>query len=154
MTFEKVKGKTIIFTTSSGTKLMKIGIRKSKKLLVGALINYKACADIAKNLASEGNADIKILIPRTKQGECIEDLYAAGLIAKRLSNQGLTPEWDFTTIAILLAGIPEDQIIDKLRKSMSAKRIGPLGYIPDIEYSLNINSVPKVPISKDFGISL
>lgn len=149
-----VKGKTVVITTSNGTPLIRLGMDVSRKLLVGALINYQACAKKAQELAIKSNSDVKILIPMTKRGECIEDLYAAGLIVKNLSLEGFIPRWDSTKISILMAEMPTQHIIKELRHSQSAQRVEELGYSKDISYSLQMNTTTIVPQSRNSSISL
>lgn len=147
-----VKGKTVAITTSNGTPLIRFGMTFSKILLIGALINYKACAKKAQELAIKNNSDVKILIPMTTRGECIEDLYAAGLIAKSLYLEGFIPRWDSTKIGMLMAEIPTQRIIKELRDSQSARRVKELGYREDISFSLQVNMTSLVPQSKNSGI--
>ena len=151
---DTVSGRTIVMTTSNGTPLIRLGMDMSKTLLIGALINYKACAAKAEKLARKEKTDIKILIPQTHQGECIEDLYAAGLIVKHLGSKKFTPQWDSTKIAMLLAETPQQRIMEELRDSQSAKRVAELGYKDDIAYSLQMNTSSLVPISKNSSIAI
>ncbi|MEM4246522.1 MAG: 2-phosphosulfolactate phosphatase, partial [Candidatus Bathyarchaeia archaeon] len=147
-------GKTVVVTTSNGTPLIRLGIRRSRLLLVGGLVNNEACASMAGELAAGWRADVKILIPRTPYGECIEDLYAAGLMVRHLSNMGFTPRWDAARIALLLSEAPKQRMLEEMRNSQSAIRVRELGYRDDVEYSLQLDVTSTVPVARGSWIAL
>jgi len=154
MTSARVWGKSVVITTSHGTGLMRCGVTRSQRLFIGALVNSSACADAAAQLTGHNNGDVKALIPRTWRNECVEDLYAAGLIARRLVGRGFAPRGDTTRIALLTAEVPWQRVRRELRDSPSAELVARLGYGGDVEYSLRVDAVPLVPFSQGLSVRI
>ncbi|MEM3079069.1 MAG: 2-phosphosulfolactate phosphatase [Thermoproteota archaeon] len=142
-----IKGKNIIITTSHGAKLIKLGMKRSKVTLIGALINAKACAEAAYRFSTNFQSDVRILIPWMKGGFAVEDLYTAGLISTYLIRKGYTPLFDTAKVGQLLATLPQSRMMSEIKSSWSVRRILEIGYEPDIERCLTYNSTDLVPYS-------
>jgi 2-phosphosulfolactate phosphatase len=142
-----VNGKRMIISTSNGTKLIKLGLERSRVVLIGALINAKACADLAYKLSSESRCDVKMLIPWMRGGVAIEDLYTAGVISKYLLEKGFEPAFDTVRVGFMLSNISYDDMAREIRSSWSARRISEIGYGFDVELCLALNECDVVPFS-------
>lgn len=142
-----IKGKSMVITTSHGTKLIKLGMKHSKVTLIGALINAKACAEVAYQLSTSLQSDVRILIPWMKGGFAVEDLYTAGLISTYLVQKGYTAIFDTAKVGQLLAALPRSRMMNEIKSSWSARRILEIGYEPDVERCLTYNSTDIVPYS-------
>lgn len=76
---EKVQGKTIIFTTTNGTRALRLA-QAAKFITTAAFVNATACAD---KVFSEGN-DVLVLCAGRSNKTAKEDTACAGLIVKLL----------------------------------------------------------------------
>jgi 2-phosphosulfolactate phosphatase len=140
-----VRGKKIILTTTHGTRLLKNAMKKTNNVLVGALQNRRACSQLARELSQKDNANVKILIPQSMIGLCIEDLYAAGLIVQSFQSFGIEYEGDLAEIASLLAALNRIKMVKILLNSSSAVIVRGQGHGDDIEYCLQIDVCNLVP---------
>lgn len=80
-TSESVGGKTLVFTTTNGTRAM-MACRQARRVLLGAFVNASA---VAKALASEEN--IHLLCAGTRGQITREDVLFAGCVADRIAQQ-------------------------------------------------------------------
>ena len=83
-TTDKVAKKTIIFTTTNGTRAME-RCRQARRVLLGALVNRRA---IAAALAQETNVDIVCAGTRGEVG--LDDALTAGAIAEEVLMQWIS----------------------------------------------------------------
>lgn len=144
-----LRGKRLVITTTHGTRLLKTAMEKTDKVLVGGLINRAACSRFAYELAEMSKSDIKVVIPRSTIGVCIEDLYAAGLIIEFLKDQGVNRRGDLAEIAVIMAKNDIEEMRRIIEKSTSATIVRYIGHKDDVEYCLKLDEVDLTPISKD-----
>jgi 2-phosphosulfolactate phosphatase len=79
---ERVRGKTVVFTTTNGTKAL-LHAKKAKQILLGAFVNASA---VAQHLI--GQEDVHILCAGTDGQPTDEDIMLAGMLAEKLQRQG------------------------------------------------------------------
>ncbi|MDI6602089.1 MAG: 2-phosphosulfolactate phosphatase [Thermoanaerobacteraceae bacterium] len=136
-----VSGKTIIMTTTNGTRAIKSAIG-SNKIILAALINSGLVADYMKLL----KRDIVIVCSGTEGNFTMEDVYTAGALICKSGRDDLTdaafaakflyeymrksPELLYKSCAHLI------NLIDK-------------GFSEDIEYSLKEDTMETIPYYKD-----
>lgn len=131
-----LKGKTVVITTSNGTRIMMEGG------VIGSTLNAGAVADYVRSL------DRSYLLA-TGPDQSEEDLCAAELIeiiVLMLNN------WRTLSSALQLIAMDPDcqQLLDGIRCSASGKKLSELGYQKDIELICNaINDYPIVPVYRD-----
>lgn len=77
-TAERISGKTLVFTTSNGTRAMQ-RCRQAKRVLIGALVNASAVVE-----AIAGDEHIHLLCAGTRGEVTREDVLVAGLFIDRL----------------------------------------------------------------------
>jgi 2-phosphosulfolactate phosphatase len=76
---QSVGGKTLVFTTTNGTRAMMAG-KQARRVVTGAFVNASA---VVETLAGEG--DVHLLCAGTRGEITREDVLCAGLLAERLS---------------------------------------------------------------------
>lgn len=79
---EKVKGKTIVSTTTNGTRALRACAR-AKMVLAGAFLNLAATAKFLRDKHFE---EIVIVCAGTRENAALEDILAAGALSAILSN--------------------------------------------------------------------
>jgi 2-phosphosulfolactate phosphatase len=143
----EVKGKTLVLTTSSGTRCVKVAQEGGTvAVLIGALPNASALARAAFDLARERGRDISLIASGFDDQPTVEDLFAARLIAQRLAAMG----------AVLVEGewgdhSAESEAAEVLRNSPSGQELIGLGYGEDVAFCAQIDIFDVVPIYRDGG---
>lgn len=118
---DKVKGKTVILSTTNGT----VAIRKSasaKKVYAASLLNGKA---VSKHIATtyHNNETIIIVCSGSSNQFCLEDYYGAGYLINQLIKDIGTRNVDLTDSALSAKLFYENLEIDSLQV-ISDTRIG------------------------------
>lgn len=142
---DKVKGQTIVLTTTNGTQAIHIS-RKAENVVIGSLINLKALCEwlLAKN------EDVLILCSGWKDKFNLEDTICGGAIAEVLISTGKYHYHEDSTVASrYLFKAAEQSHFGFLRASSHRKRLKKLNIKKDVIYSLTPNQVDNVPILKD-----
>ncbi len=142
---EKIKGETIVLTTTNGTQAIHIS-KHAENVVIGSLINLNALCE----WLLEKNEDVLILCSGWKDKFNLEDTICAGAIAEVLIGTGIYHYHEDTTVAArYLFKSAEQSYFGFLRASSHRKRLKKLNLNKDIIYSLTPNQVTNVPILKD-----
>lgn len=145
----KVKGKTLVLTTSNGTRCVEVARGGAAAVLTGALPNATALAQAAFDLTRERGRDISLIAAGVNDQATVEDLFAARLIAQRLAVIGAVlaeEEWG--------DHLAESQAADVLRNSPSGQKLSALGYGEDVAFCAQIDVFDAVPIYRDRGFAI
>jgi 2-phosphosulfolactate phosphatase len=84
---EKVRGKTIVSTTTNGTRALRACVG-AKTILAASFLNLTATAEF---LRRENCEDILLVCAGTGENEALEDVLAAGALCELLARWGETP---------------------------------------------------------------
>ena len=136
-TSEKVKGKTIILSTTNGTRAINLSL-KAKEILIGAIINAKAVTDELKKL----NKDVVFINAGTNGEFSMDDFICSGYMISLLCEKGNHDLSDNNT-----------NLIDYMKEARHFNILKSLNLTKDLEYCCKkdiINIVPKV--EKSTGI--
>jgi 2-phosphosulfolactate phosphatase len=126
--------------TTNGTKAAHAA-RGAAHLLLGSLQN--ATARLAAALGEE-----VALVCAGKEGQvALDDLYAAGVIARGLLAQGLAPQGDMAHLALFLAENPSREV---LLASEAARALKEVGLLADVEVSAQVDVHEVVPRFQGF----
>ncbi|HRX79554.1 MAG TPA: 2-phosphosulfolactate phosphatase, partial [Pirellulaceae bacterium] len=142
-----VGGKTLVFTTTNGTRAMKTA-EKASRVLLAAFVNLCAVCD---HLAAE--EAIEIVCAGTNRQITREDVLLAGAIAEQLSRTGQQPTLnDQATIAIeswtrFTRELAENKVPlhESLRNSFGARNLIEIGLERDIEIAAQLDKLEVVP---------
>ena len=140
---KSLKGKTIAVTTTNGT----LAITKSKKaeqVIVGSFLNKSA---VANYLINQPN-DVVIVCAGWKGKMNIEDTLFAGALAEALKESFIFED-DSTLIAQGLYNIAKNDIVAYVSQSSHVKRLKRLNIHKDIEFCLQPDIYPVIPVLKD-----
>jgi len=142
----EVRGKTLILTTSSGTRCVEAARGAAAAVLAGALPNATALAQATFDLAEEQGRDMSLIAAGFNDQTTVEDLLAARLIAQRLTAMGaVLAEGDWSDHPA------ESEAAEVLRSSPSGQRLRGLGYGEDVAFCAQIDVFDVVPIYRDDG---
>lgn len=142
-TEEKVSGKDLVFTTTNGTKAVKIAEQNNDNIILGAFLNLSAVA----NYCLEKKKDILILCSGWNDAINLEDTLFAGALAGELTGcrQNYRPAGDAAVLAIDSWSRYKDSLYDFLRKGEHFERLVKNDQEKDIMYCLQKNIFNFVP---------
>lgn len=155
-TSERIAGKTILFTTTNGTRAMH-HCHQADEILLGSLVNAQAISDV---LARREN--VQILCAGTDGEITREDVLAAGAIGRMVMSQAKhTVLNDQAQIAVdtwdracsLGAATPGTVTISLLSRlladSCGGRNLMEIGMQSDIALAARLSSLAMVPIYRD-----
>ncbi len=145
-TREKMADRTLVFTTTNGTRALQHA-RLAKKILVGAFVNLSAiCRDL------QGEEDVVVLCAGTDRQITREDVLFAGAVTDELCRSGTWQVNDQAEIAAdawrsavqqMTAGSP---LATLLRASLGARNLIEIGQERDIEIAAEVDKFDLVPV--------
>jgi 2-phosphosulfolactate phosphatase len=141
-TRETVGGKAVIFTTSNGTGAL-LAAQSAGTVLVGCFLNT------ASVVAALGDSAHVVLLCAGNCGRlCFEDFVCAGAFADLLADRA-----DCVNDAALAARAAYLKVRRGLRRSLlssdHAHKLADLGFGPDLDWALGLNSLTVVPVLRD-----
>lgn len=142
-THEIVKGKTIVLTTTNGTRAIR-GSEGARNILIGAMINGEAAA---KKIVQFNN-DVVIVNAGTYDEFSIDDFICSGYIIDCLKRFADIELSDIAATAHYIYTNNED-IFSFIRYASHYKRIEELGLKADLEYCCKKSILDIVPEYKD-----
>jgi phosphosulfolactate phosphohydrolase-like enzyme len=123
-------GRTLVLTTSHGTRAMLAARGGSAAVLIGSLPNATAVARTARAVAEGMRRDIALVAVGSRGGPAAEDDFAAAFLAAQIAGEPLP------------AGSPREIFW----ASDSAHRIAQLGYADDVTFCAGVDRFDVVPI--------
>jgi 2-phosphosulfolactate phosphatase len=144
-TEEKVKGKTIAYSTTNGTGIINQA-SESHTIAVGSFLNLGALTRWI--IAQE--RDTLLFCAGWKNRFNIEDTVCAGAIASRLlESERFTTICDSTLAAIDLWSLAKDDLPGYIDKAAQRTRLRDKKLDDCIEFCLTIDLTDKIPVLKD-----
>ncbi len=146
---KEVAGKTIVLTTTTGSKRL-VEAAGSTAILVGSPLNASGVAKLARRLARAHGRDIVVIPAGLAHGPlyyCTEDWYAAALIARRVDG-AVVPECQ-EKFATLTANIDENGLAALFHESKHGRFLMEIGFEQDVGYCSRMDLSKVVPIVQD-----
>ncbi|MCD6593609.1 2-phosphosulfolactate phosphatase [Candidatus Bathyarchaeota archaeon] len=145
-----VLGRTIILTTTDGTKAIKLASKGARAVLIGAFLNASSVARASYDLALKMKADISLIAVGKKGNFALEDFLGAGFIIRRLPNvQKLIDSAlmdDSALWAYYSAEIAEKNLKEVIYQGEHAKKLRAFGLYKDVEFCSRVDIFNSVPI--------
>lgn len=135
-----VKGKTIIITTTNGTRALKKA-SSSDDVVVGCLLNVTSVADYIY----KENKDVVIICAGTEGKFSIDDIITAGAILDRLEKLSPYESDDLSKASYFLYKSFQDNILNIMKYGYHLNRIEKLGFHEDVEFCTTIDKFSVVP---------
>lgn len=142
-TRERINGKRLVMTTTSGTAAL-VRSRLARWVLVGVLLNAKAVARKAEEIVAKEGAGISLVLAGEKGGFSLEDFLCAGAIAEEFSagSVGLS---DKVQAALLTFRQAKNNLTGSVMEAEHAKHLIRLGFKRDVDFSCHLNLLRAVP---------
>lgn len=146
-----VEGKTVIFTTTNGTRAVEAA-RSADETFIGGFVNLSVMCSLITTvyLASERRKNVALICAGTDGNISFEDTVCAGAFATRLGN--LFPQLELTSSA-RIAKLAYEQCATSLAEQVSAtehaQRLAALGFDKDVERALTMDAIPVAPALRE-----
>ena len=138
----KVKGKTIVITTSNGTQAINVA-KDAHKVVIGSFLNIELMIDFLK----KEKKDVLFLCAGWKNKFNLEDTLYAGAVAEALIfKYGFNSTCDSTIAAVELYKVAKLDLYGFLENSSHRNRLAKLDLERDIRYCLTPNQCPVIPV--------
>jgi 2-phosphosulfolactate phosphatase len=140
-TRERIHGKTIVMTTTNGTKAIQ-GCHGAPVILAGSLLNLNAVASLLQNDVPQA---LLLVCAGTGAGASYEDTLAAGALIRALEDSVFDKSADACTIAHHLYERDRADLRRALSSTLNGRRLAAdpeLG--GDIDYCARINVIQEV----------
>ncbi|MEI6765772.1 MAG: 2-phosphosulfolactate phosphatase [Bacteroidota bacterium] len=141
----EIKGKTIAYCTTNGTKAISWA-ENSESLVIGAYLNFSVLSEwLAKQ-----KKDVLILCSGWKNKFNIEDtLFAGALAAKLLEGGAFGTNCDSVTASVDLWTLAKTDLMKYIDKAAHRTRLKNLGLDDVIEYCHTFDAAPVLPLLKN-----
>lgn len=143
-TKEKVAGKTIVLTTTNGTKAMHMAQERAHQVVVGSFLNLTALC----NWLKVQDKDVLLLCAGWKDKFNLEDTLFAGAVVNVLRKDFV--HFDDSCVAAedmyLLA---KDDLRTYLRKSSHSHRLEQLNIEEDVQFCLKLDLCTVIPVLQE-----
>lgn len=136
----RCEGKSIVLTTTNGTRAVRHA-RRAKRILVGAFVNFSAvCFELA-----EAEDDVHILCAGTDGSVALEDALMAGALAGSLADRG---EFAFDDAARIAWDAFEGHgsvLASAFELSAGGRNLAAVGLAADLRWAARIDRFGVVP---------
>jgi 2-phosphosulfolactate phosphatase len=154
MTPEQVQGKTLVMTTTNGTRAL-LATAGARTVIVGAAVNLTAASDHAR-AALEEHGDLLILCAGREHGFGLDDAYIAGCLAVRAlggrrRRKGLN---DAALVSVDLVSRYRDRTERVLGLSRAGRELATRGFREDVIAAAAIDAHPVLPLFHERRITL
>ncbi|WP_231425890.1 MULTISPECIES: 2-phosphosulfolactate phosphatase [Pedobacter] len=140
-TKEKVAGKTIVLTTTNGTKALHLANRRAYQVVIGSFLNLDS---LCEYLASQ-DKNVLLLCAGWKDQFNLEDTLFAGAIVNKLRKN--FEHFDDSSVAAEdLYAIAKDDLRKYLHKSSHSHRLQQLNIEDDVVFCLQLNTCTAIPV--------
>lgn len=147
---ERVAGKTLVMTTTNGTRAILLG-SSGARCRLASFLN----AGVTAAALDEAGTDALLLCAGSEGRFALEDAVCAGVIARALKRQRKSVVMnDAAHAAILLAGRFGRALPEFLRRTTAGRRLEELGRREEIEFCGLLDRYPHVPRVQDRRITL
>ncbi|WGQ08204.1 2-phosphosulfolactate phosphatase [Pedobacter gandavensis] len=138
---EKVNGKTIVLTTTNGTKALHLAQKRAHQVVIGSFLNLEALC----NWLRVQDKGVLLLCAGWKDKFNLEDTLFAGAVVKEL-RKDFTHFDDSCVAAEDLYDLAKDDLRNYLHKSSHSHRLAELNIEEDVKFCLQLNICTAIPV--------
>ncbi|MNK30626.1 putative 2-phosphosulfolactate phosphatase [compost metagenome] len=140
-TAEKVAGKTIVLTTTNGTKAMHLAQERAHQVIVGSFLNLTSVCDYLK----KENKDVLLLCAGWKDNFNLEDTLFAGAVVGQLQKDFSVGD-DSSVAALDMYQLAKGNLREYLKKSSHSHRLIKLNIEEDVQFCLKVDVCKTIPV--------
>ncbi|MBB2151185.1 2-phosphosulfolactate phosphatase [Pedobacter gandavensis] len=138
---EKVNGKTIVLTTTNGTKALHLARNRAHQVVIGSFLNLEALC----NYLRVQDKGVLLLCAGWKDKFNLEDTLFAGAVVREL-RKDFTHFDDSSVAAEDLYALAKDDLRNYLHKSSHSHRLAQLNIEEDVKFCLQLNICTTIPV--------
>ncbi len=142
----KVKGKRIFITTSSGTQTIH-NVSDARFVLLGSFLNLTAVAKKAWELAEEKNCGLTIAMSGKRGSFSLEDFFCSGAIANLWENKSAVFS-DSAYASLLAYRSACSDLFESVLKGKHAQELVKIGLNKDVAFCCELDRYDIIPILK------
>jgi 2-phosphosulfolactate phosphatase len=149
---EVVEGKTILITTTNGTRTL-LGVQGARDIVIASYVNFTAVLAMMK-LAARSNTDIAIICAGEEGSFTLEDAACAGRYVRAIPKRADTVVWnDAASASVLIERKYGDNIEKVFKESSHGQALESAGFGDDLTAAAEVDAYPVVPIYQDRQIT-
>ena len=142
---EFIKGKTLILTTTNGTKLLHMAFAKGcSEVITGSFANLTAVSDYLANQ----NKNVILGCSGWKDRFNLEDTLFAGAVTERVKENFVIHD-DASLMATEMFDLHQNDLYSFIQKTTHWHRLAAYGLQKDLEYCVSIDVANVLPIYKN-----
>ena len=138
---DKVKGKTVVLTTTNGTKALHMAREQAHQVVIGSFLNLKSLSNWLKSQ----DKDVLLLCAGWKDKFNLEDTLFAGAVVNELRKDFIHFD-DSCVAAEDLYLLAKDDLRGYLHKSSHSHRLAELNIEADVQFCLQTNICAAIPV--------
>jgi len=150
-TAEAIEGKTILLTTSNGTRAL-LGVQGARDIVIASYVNFTAVLALMK-LAFNTDVDIAIICAAEDGVFALEDAACAGRFARAIPKRADVVLNDAAAASVLVDRKYGDNIAKIFQDSAHGKELKAAGFGDDLAIAAAVDSYSVVPIYQDRQIT-
>jgi len=145
-TREVVEGRTVVITTTNGTKAIKKA-GDAREVLIGGFLNASAVGD---HVACK-DMDVTIICAGTGGKFSLDDIITAGAIIDGIMQKAVSPVEldDLALVCKFLYDSHKDHVLDALKDTYHYRVLEKAGFYEDIRFCFQKDRMATVPVYKD-----
>jgi 2-phosphosulfolactate phosphatase len=142
-TVERVRGKSIVFSSTNGSPLF-LKAKYAREMAVCGFVNISAVVSFLK----KHSGDAHILCAGNGGGFCMEDAVCAGMLIHLLGEDGVVELGldDAGMAALLLYKAAAKNLAGMVRKTAAGRYLGSIGFGEDVKLCSAVDTVPVLPV--------
>jgi 2-phosphosulfolactate phosphatase len=146
-----VEGKTILITTTNGTRTL-LGVQNARDIVIASYVNFSAVLAMMK-VAASSNTDIAIICAGEEGVFTLEDSACAGRFVKAIPKRADIQTNDAAAASVLIEKKYGDNIAKVFKESAHGQALDAAGFGDDLTAAAQVDSYPVVPIYQDRQIT-
>jgi 2-phosphosulfolactate phosphatase len=144
-TSEAVKGRTVILTTTNGTRAISLS-QGAREIVIASFVNMSAVCEHASKL---GDDPLTVVCAGEQNRFALEDAVCAGMLVERLCEDGEHELGDGAGAARLLYRQYEDSVSDMLARCEHGRYLESIGFAKDLQICSKVDRLSILPTVKD-----
>jgi 2-phosphosulfolactate phosphatase len=149
-TKKAVEGKTILITTTNGTRAL-LGVQGARDIVIASYVNFTAVLAMMK-VAASSNTDIAIICAGEEGGFTLEDAACAGRYVRAIPKRADSMN-DAASASVLIEKKYGENIAKLFKESTHGQALQAAGFGDDLAAAAKVDAYPVVPIYQERQIT-
>lgn len=144
-TRDVVEGRTLLITTTNGTKAIRKA-SEAKEVIIGGFLNVEAVTQYI----GQKNEDVAFICAGTEGKFSLDDILAVGAMLDTLQHMGRPLEMDdLGLVCLQMYSNHKHDLRNVLERTYHYKNLVKAGFESDVDYCIQLNLLPTVPVYRE-----